>query len=176
MSVLYVDVFCLYIRRQFFLCHFDSSLPVYHSTVFSGEGTASIKHLDALVTSCVVVPCSFTHPNENMSTSRLRWIWKHSQDQNQLIYSENNTTVSENFTRLLGQLDQNNCTLQISEVTDNDYGSYCFQSSTSTTDVTSCAELNILCMSPTFQDVLTPHHFYVLLCLAFNFLSFLIHS
>ncbi|XP_068425817.1 uncharacterized protein, partial [Clinocottus analis] len=39
-------------------------------------------------TSCVVVPCSFTHPQENLPSSRLRGTWHPSNDRNQRIYGE----------------------------------------------------------------------------------------
>ncbi|TDH11984.1 hypothetical protein EPR50_G00066420 [Perca flavescens] len=53
------------------------------SPVFTEEWRASVvKELDALVTSCVVVPCSFSHPNEKLPTSRLRGIWHRSTDKN----------------------------------------------------------------------------------------------
>ncbi|KAG7242184.1 hypothetical protein INR49_024230, partial [Caranx melampygus] len=44
--------------------------------VFAGEWTANVvKDLDALETSCIVIPCSFTHPKEKLPSSRLRGIW-----------------------------------------------------------------------------------------------------
>ncbi|TDH12013.1 hypothetical protein EPR50_G00066400 [Perca flavescens] len=81
------------------------------SPVFTEEWRASVvKELDALVTSCVVVPCSFTHPKDSLilPTSRLRGIWHRSTDRNQRIYYEDSMQVLENFrgrTKLLGHLD-----------------------------------------------------------------------
>lgn len=131
--------------------------------MFTAEWKATVvKSLDALVTSCVVVPCSFTHPHENLSTSRLRGIWHLANKQNEYIYDEDGTKVLENFrdrTQLLGQLGQNNCTLEIIEVKDHDNGPFCFrielaQTATNTTDGFSfhdCVKLKMLGMSPASQ-------------------------
>ncbi|XP_042346472.1 myelin-associated glycoprotein-like [Plectropomus leopardus] len=106
-------------------------LAAVSNPVFSGEWKANvIKNLDALVKSCVVVPCSFTHPKENLPSSRLRAIWHRSKDRNQRIYYEDNTQVLENFrgrTKLLGHLGQNNCTLEITDIKDHDNGPFCFR-------------------------------------------------
>lgn len=94
------------------------------------EGKCSKKNLDALVTSCVVFPFSFTHPHENLPTSRLGGIWHRSNKRNEKIYYEDNTKVLDNFrarTQLLGQLGQNNCTLEIIEIKDHDNGPFCFR-------------------------------------------------
>ncbi|XP_039662657.1 myelin-associated glycoprotein-like [Perca fluviatilis] len=133
------------------------------SPVFTEEWRASVvKELDALVTSCVVVPCSFTHPKENLPTSRLRGIWHRSTDKNQRIYYEDSTQVLENFrgrTKLLGQLGQNNCTLEITNIKDHDNGPFCFrielartETDTSTVDkfsfVESCVTLRMSLPDP----------------------------
>ncbi|XP_074510088.1 myelin-associated glycoprotein-like [Sebastes fasciatus] len=106
-------------------------LAAFSSPVFTGEWKANVvKELDALVTSCVVVPCSFTHPKGNLPTTRIRGIWHRSTDRDQRIYFEDSTQVLENFrgrTRLLGHLGQNNCTLEIIEIKDHDNGPYCFR-------------------------------------------------
>ncbi|XP_074539100.1 myelin-associated glycoprotein-like [Halichoeres trimaculatus] len=89
-----------------------------------------VKSLEALVSSCVVIPCSFTHPEESLSTSRLRGIWHISSDRNRRIYYEDNTGVIESFrdrTKLLGHLGQGNCTLEITNVKDHDNGPFCFR-------------------------------------------------
>uniref|UniRef100_A0A8C9Z9K9 Ig-like domain-containing protein n=1 Tax=Sander lucioperca TaxID=283035 RepID=A0A8C9Z9K9_SANLU len=115
------------------------------SPVFTEEWRASIiKELDALVTSCVVVPCSFTHPKENLSTSRLRGIWHRSTDRAQRIYYEDSM-----------QLGQNNCSLEITNIKDHDNGPFCFrielartETDTSTVDkfsfVESCVTFRML--------------------------------
>ncbi|XP_039972944.1 myeloid cell surface antigen CD33-like isoform X2 [Xiphias gladius] len=133
------------------------------SPVFSEEWKATVvKSLDALVTSCVVVPCSFTHPKENLPSSRLRGIWHRSNNKNELIYYEDQTRVLENFrgrTRLLGKLGQNNCTLEMTEIKNHDNGPFCFrielartETDTSTKDkfsfVEDCVALNMLADPP----------------------------
>nr|XP_046255360.1 sialic acid-binding Ig-like lectin 13 [Scatophagus argus] len=121
-----------------------------------------VQTLDALVTSCVVIPCTFTHPQEKLPTSRLRGIWQRSKNRDERIYYEDSTQVLENFrgrTRLLGQLGQDNCTLEITDIKDHDNGPFCFrielartETDTSTTDkfsfVDSCVTLTMLTDPP----------------------------
>ncbi len=136
--------------------------------MFAGEYTASVvKNLDTLVGSCVVVPCTFTHTQGNLPTSRLRGFWHRSNNRDEKIYFEDSTQVLENFrgrTRLLGHLGQGNCTLEITGVKDHDNGPFCFRielakTETSTEEkfsfVEDCAELKMLRMSPTFQNYIT---------------------
>ncbi|KAM6935159.1 myeloid cell surface antigen CD33 [Lycodopsis pacificus] len=106
-------------------------LAAISSPVLTGEWKANVvKDLDVLVTSCVVVPCSFTHPNEKLPSSRLRGIWHRSTFRDQSIYREDQTQILENFrgrTRLLGHLGQNNCTLEMIDMKDHDNGPFCFR-------------------------------------------------
>ncbi|XP_020492982.2 myelin-associated glycoprotein [Labrus bergylta] len=106
-------------------------LAAFVSPVIAGEWRASVvRSLDALVSSCVVIPCSFTHPEGNLPTSRLRGIWHISNQRDQRIYHEDNTLVLDNFkgrTKLLGHLGQSNCTLEIIEIKDHDSGPFCFR-------------------------------------------------
>ncbi|XP_023138953.3 myelin-associated glycoprotein-like [Amphiprion ocellaris] len=101
------------------------------SLVFSGEWKAHVvKSLDALVSSCVVVPCSFTHPGGNLPSSRLRGIWHRRDKWNEIIYNEDNSKILDNFrgrTQMLGHLGQNNCTLEIVDIKDHDNGPFCFR-------------------------------------------------
>nr|XP_061789574.1 myelin-associated glycoprotein-like [Nerophis lumbriciformis] len=98
---------------------------------FCGEWKASVvKSVDALVTSCVVLPCSFSHPKETLPSSRLRGIWHHKTQRNQRVYHQDETTVLANFrgrTRLLGHLGQGNCSLEVTEIKDYDNGPFCFR-------------------------------------------------
>ncbi|XP_044063626.1 myeloid cell surface antigen CD33 [Siniperca chuatsi] len=138
-------------------------LAAISSPVLSGEWKANVvKTLDALVTSCIVVPCSFTHPKERLPTSKLRGIWHKSRNRDQRIYSDDQTQVLENFrgrTRLLGRLGDNNCTLEITEIKDHDNGPFCFrielartETDTSTVDKFSfledCVEFRMLSDPP----------------------------
>ncbi|XP_068425235.1 myelin-associated glycoprotein [Clinocottus analis] len=106
-------------------------LAAISSPVFTGEWKAKVvSELDALVGSCVVVPCSFTHPEEKLPSSRLRGIWHRSNDKNQRIYYEDATQIMENFrgrTRMLGHLGQDNCTLEVMDIKDHDNGPFCFR-------------------------------------------------
>ncbi|XP_034084227.1 sialic acid-binding Ig-like lectin 14 isoform X3 [Gymnodraco acuticeps] len=112
--------------------------------VFTGEWKANVvKELKALVTSCVVVPCSFTHPGPNLPTSKLRGIWHQSNNRGDLIYDEDETSISENFrgrTKLLGHLGQKNCTLEMSKIKDHDNGPFCFRIELAQRTVTSDPE------------------------------------
>ncbi|KAG8010164.1 Myelin-associated glycoprotein, partial [Nibea albiflora] len=106
-------------------------LAASSSLVFGGEWTASVvKELDALISSCVVIPCSFTHPNDKQPTSKIRASWHLKSDRNQRVYFEDQTQVMDKFkgrTKLLGQLGQDNCTLEISNIHDHDNGPFCFR-------------------------------------------------
>ncbi|XP_056901544.1 myelin-associated glycoprotein [Takifugu flavidus] len=89
-----------------------------------------VKELDALVKSCVVIPCSFTHPYGNLPSSKLKGNWHLSNKQDHRIYDEDIDEVIEKFkgrTKLLGHLGQNNCTLEIVKVKDYDNGPFCLQ-------------------------------------------------
>ncbi|XP_034731333.1 myelin-associated glycoprotein-like [Etheostoma cragini] len=142
-------------KRMIFCLH----LAAVISPVFTEDWRANVvKNLDALVTSCVVVPCSFSHPKENLPSSRLRGIWHFSTDKSKRIYYQDITQVLENFrgrTRLLGHLGQDNCTLEITDIKDHDNGPFCFrielartETDTSTVDkfsfVESCVTLRML--------------------------------
>ncbi|XP_038568401.1 Schwann cell myelin protein-like [Micropterus salmoides] len=106
-------------------------LAAISSPVFSEEWKATVvKQLEVLVSSCVVVPCSFTHPKENLPASKLRKIWHSSKGRDQRIYHEDSTEISENFrgrTRLLEEKSASNCTLEITEIKDHDNGPFCFR-------------------------------------------------
>uniref|UniRef100_A0A3B5AFD8 Myelin-associated glycoprotein-like n=1 Tax=Stegastes partitus TaxID=144197 RepID=A0A3B5AFD8_9TELE len=101
------------------------------SPVFCGEWKASVvKDLDALISTCVVVPCSFTHPGGNLPTSRLRGIWHLKDKQDENIYHEDQSKILDNYkgrTRLLGELGQSNCTLEITDLAYDDDGPFCFR-------------------------------------------------
>ncbi|XP_037532302.1 myelin-associated glycoprotein-like [Nematolebias whitei] len=101
------------------------------SLVFCEEWKASVENsLEALVSSCVVVPCSFSHPRGALPTSRLRGIW-HLKDQvTKNIYHDDETKILDSFkkrTKLLGSLGQDNCTLELMPVNDHDNGPFCYR-------------------------------------------------
>ncbi|XP_051921468.1 myelin-associated glycoprotein-like isoform X3 [Hippocampus zosterae] len=97
----------------------------------SGEWKATVvKRIDALVTSCVVLPCSFSHPKEQLPSSRLRGIWHLQTQHDQRIYHQDETNILASFrdrTRLLGQLGQGNCSLEMTQIKDYDNGPFCFR-------------------------------------------------
>ncbi|KAM6995337.1 myelin-associated glycoprotein-like [Tautogolabrus adspersus] len=136
---------------------FGLLLAAFTSSVFAGEWKASVvSSLDALVSSCVVIPCSFTHPEGILPTSKLRGIWHISNQKEQRVYHEDGSQVLDSFkgrTKLLGHLGQNNCTLEIIDIKDHDNGPFCFRieltpSSTGTLEkfsfVEECANLKML--------------------------------
>ncbi|XP_053183194.1 myelin-associated glycoprotein-like [Scomber japonicus] len=106
-------------------------LAAISSPVFTGEWNASVaKNLDALVTSCVVIPCSYTHAKDELPHPRLRGIWHRSTGLDQRIYHEDKTMILENYlgrTKLLGNLGQGNCSLEMIEIKDHDNGPFCFR-------------------------------------------------
>ncbi|KAM6910451.1 myelin-associated glycoprotein [Xenentodon cancila] len=102
------------------------------NTVFSDhEWSASVPStVDALVSSCVVVPCSVTHPGGILPHSRLRGIWHRFDKKNEFIYDQDSTRILESFrgrTDLKGNLGENNCTLEIIDIRDHDNGPFCFR-------------------------------------------------
>ncbi|XP_076746018.1 myelin-associated glycoprotein [Maylandia zebra] len=146
------------IMKEFFLL-----FAVICSSVSSDEWKATVvKSIDALVGSCVVVPCSFSHTGGNLPSSRLRGIWHEKNDKKSNIYHEDYTLIKDNFkgrTRLVGDLGQNNCTLEITEVKDHDNGPFCFRVELVRTEnndptkdkfsfVEDCVELNMITEPP----------------------------
>uniref|UniRef100_A0A669AVP7 Ig-like domain-containing protein n=1 Tax=Oreochromis niloticus TaxID=8128 RepID=A0A669AVP7_ORENI len=105
------------------------------SSVSSDEWKATVvKSIDALVTSCVVVPCSFSHTGGNLPSSRLRAMWhdkgKTPDTKGNNIFHSDATLIKDNFkgrTKMLGELSQNNCTLEITEIRNHDNGPFCFR-------------------------------------------------
>lgn len=112
--------------------------------------------IEALMTSCVVIPCSFKHVEEDVERSGLKGIWyrRKKNDEKEMVYDEDQTRAAETFrdrTRLLGRLGQNNCTLEMLTVAEHDDGLYCFTMD-SQDNPSHCTKINIRCTS------LTSHH------------------
>uniref|UniRef100_I3K7Q3 Ig-like domain-containing protein n=2 Tax=Oreochromis niloticus TaxID=8128 RepID=I3K7Q3_ORENI len=133
------------------------------SSASSDEWKATVvKSIDALVTSCVVLPCSFSHTGGNLPSSRLRGIWHEKDGTKRNIYHEDPTLIKDNFkdrTKMLGELSQNNCTLEITDVKVHDNGPFCFRVELVRTEnndptkdkfsfVEDCVELNMLTEPP----------------------------
>nr|XP_040025077.1 myelin-associated glycoprotein-like [Gasterosteus aculeatus aculeatus] len=102
-----------------------------NSPVFAGEWTANVApNLEVLVQSCAVVPCTYTHPNERLTNSKINAIWHLKSGMDDRIYSEATTQILENFkgrTKLLGHLGDGNCTLEMIDIKDHDNGPFCFR-------------------------------------------------
>uniref|UniRef100_A0A3B4F2B3 Si:ch73-380l3.2 n=1 Tax=Pundamilia nyererei TaxID=303518 RepID=A0A3B4F2B3_9CICH len=103
--------------------------------VSSDEWKATVvKSIDALVGSCVVVPCSFSHTGGNLPSSRLRAMWhykgKTPDTKGNNIFHSDATLIKDNFkgrTKMLGELGENNCTLEITQIRNHDNGPFCFR-------------------------------------------------
>uniref|UniRef100_A0A3B1IL35 Ig-like domain-containing protein n=1 Tax=Astyanax mexicanus TaxID=7994 RepID=A0A3B1IL35_ASTMX len=106
-------------------------LQVIFASVFSEDwGAAVVPSMNALVTSCVVVPCTFKYPGTELPDSRMRGIWHEKADWKNIIYQEDKTVIVDSFkgrTKLLGRLGNKNCTLEIDEIKDHDNGPFCFR-------------------------------------------------
>ncbi|XP_035987950.1 myeloid cell surface antigen CD33-like isoform X1 [Fundulus heteroclitus] len=107
-------------------------LAAVFSPVFGEENWKAtvVKTIEALVGSCVVLPCTFTHPEGQLPNSRLRGIWHRNDDNNEMLYHEDETKIQDSFkdrTKLLGYLGDDNCTLEIDDVKDHDNGPFCFR-------------------------------------------------
>ncbi|XP_067094460.1 myelin-associated glycoprotein-like isoform X2 [Osmerus mordax] len=106
-------------------------IGVLSQPVFSEEWTATVvKDMTALVSSCVVVPCSFKYPGSSQPSSKLRAIWLIKDMTPGIIYHEDSVKILDNFksrTKLLGSLGDGNCTLMMDQVKDHDNGPFCFR-------------------------------------------------
>lgn len=146
------------------LFFFNFCLSVFTIPTSTGEWKVTVaKELNALVTSCVVIPCSFTHPHGNLPTSRLKGIWYLSNNPDHRVYDEDTEEVLEKFkdrTKLLGQLGQKNCTLEIVDIKDYDNGPFCFQ---------------IRILQAETQTTPTESHSFVNNCVQFKILSMLLN-
>ncbi|XP_062278442.1 uncharacterized protein LOC133983388 [Scomber scombrus] len=78
----------------------------------------------ALTRSCVVIPCSFQHHDDLPMT---RGIW--SKKAGGVVYHNGRSNVLDHFkdrTRILGDLSEGNCTLEIDDIKPFDNGPFCF--------------------------------------------------
>ncbi|CAL8286747.1 unnamed protein product [Merluccius merluccius] len=106
-------------------------LQAASGVVWTGEWTAQVvEKVEALVTSCVVIPCSFTHPETALSRSKLLGSWFLEKNQEEFVYHEQTVKIIPNFrhrTELALQLEEGNCTLKITDVKNHDSGPFCFR-------------------------------------------------
>lgn len=78
----------------------------------------------ALTSSCVVIPCSFEYQEEAPLT---RGIW--SKKTGGIVFHNGQSQVLDHFkgrTRLLGDLNEGNCSLEIDDIKPFDNGPFCF--------------------------------------------------
>ncbi|XP_035288843.1 uncharacterized protein LOC118235520 [Anguilla anguilla] len=130
------------------------------------DDTSSISHIwaasvtpriSALTQSCVVIPCGFTSESEYPVTG-LSGMWQ-TRDGG-YAYHNGQSRVTNNFkgrTRLVGDLDEQNCTLEIDEVKPHDNGPFCFRAEKGTDKYTfnnSCVFI-VMKASPS-DPVMTP--------------------
>ncbi|XP_028835412.1 myelin-associated glycoprotein-like isoform X2 [Denticeps clupeoides] len=97
----------------------------------SGEWRAKVVNtMNVLTSSCVVVPCTFYHPEGEISKTRMRGIWHYQDDWEKIVYNEESTQIEPNFrgrTKIVGDLGHDNCTLVIEGLKNHDNGPYCFR-------------------------------------------------
>ncbi|XP_058655128.1 uncharacterized protein LOC131554080 isoform X3 [Onychostoma macrolepis] len=85
-----------------------------------------IPKITALPRSCVVIPCSFKAEEEYLTRFRVLWVTK----RGGYMFHTDPVDVLDNFkgrTRLLGNPDEQNCTVEMDNVQTHDNGPFCFQ-------------------------------------------------
>ncbi|XP_060744622.1 myelin-associated glycoprotein-like [Tachysurus vachellii] len=106
-------------------------LQVNFASVFSDVWKAQVvPEMNAVVSSCVVLPCTFNYPAAQFPASRIKAIWHKKGDRSYCIFDDNTHNINDNFkgrTKLVGNLGEKNCTLEIDKVKDTDNGPFCFR-------------------------------------------------
>ncbi|CAL8288653.1 unnamed protein product [Merluccius merluccius] len=92
------------------------------------------RDISAMTNSCVVIPCTFMYPNGARTHHGVHSIWYFGQPYPQLfppvVFKSRTDVVHESFkgrTKLLGDLNQRNCTLLINNVGTEHSGKYYFR-------------------------------------------------
>nr|XP_021322151.1 uncharacterized protein LOC101884840 [Danio rerio] len=101
------------------------AIPVQNETYFQYMADV-IPEITALPRSCVVIPCSFSVEHKYLTGLRVRWV----NNNGGYMYHTDPVDVLDNFkgrTRLLGNPDERNCTLEMDDVRTHDNGPFCFQ-------------------------------------------------
>lgn len=106
--------------------------------------------------SCVVIPCSFNFPNPQKDLTVFTGKWMDSR--NKLIYHSDNSEVMQEYqnrTKLLGDLSQKNCSLEIDPLKPHDHGPFHFRIEIPTLDSYSYNhnKVSISMMSKSFQTL-----------------------
>uniref|UniRef100_A0AAR2J8Z2 Ig-like domain-containing protein n=1 Tax=Pygocentrus nattereri TaxID=42514 RepID=A0AAR2J8Z2_PYGNA len=84
-----------------------------------------VSRISALTRSCVVIPCTFQIGD--VPVTRLRGLWY--TNNGEYVYHTGQTNILDNFkgrTKLLGDTNEQNCTLEIDDVQAHDNGPFCF--------------------------------------------------
>ncbi|KAK7156772.1 hypothetical protein R3I94_006728 [Phoxinus phoxinus] len=115
------------VRARVLLCW----LQVLCAVVFGDVWKVEVEpEMDALVSSCVVLPCSFKYPPHQQPSSRIKGMWHMKDKWEDYIYHNDPTRIIDNFkgrTKLIGSLGELNCSLEIDYVRNHDNGPYCFR-------------------------------------------------
>ncbi|XP_048015859.1 sialic acid-binding Ig-like lectin 14 isoform X1 [Megalobrama amblycephala] len=138
------------VRARVLLCW----LHVVCAVVFGDVWKVKVEsEMEALVSSCVVLPCSFKYPAHQQPSSRIKAMWHMKEKWEDYIYHNDPTRVLDNFkgrTNLIGSLGALNCSLEIDEVKNHDNGPYCFRVELETSKidkysfVDNCVRINMI--------------------------------
>ncbi|XDV31926.1 hypothetical protein PO909_002849 [Leuciscus waleckii] len=115
------------VRARVLLCWCQVLCAVVFGDVWKVEVESKI---DALVSSCVVLPCTFKYPAQEQPSSRIKAMWHTQTNMEDYIYHNDPTRVKDSFkgrTKLIGSLGDSNCSLEIDGVRNHDNGPYCFR-------------------------------------------------
>ncbi|XP_039526320.1 sialoadhesin-like [Pimephales promelas] len=99
--------------------------PFQNETHFQYEADV-IPKITALPRSCVVIPCSFKTEEEYATRLRVLWVTK----KGGYMFHTDSHDVLDNFkgrTRLLGNPEEQNCTVEMDNVQTHDNGPFCFR-------------------------------------------------
>lgn len=102
-----------------FIAVVNSDSSLWKSTVPS-----SVKGLRG---SCVVIPCSFSYPNPREKPTQFKGIWM---DDKVTIFHPQHSEIQQNYqtrTKLLGDVQNKNCTLMIDPLQASDTGPFRFR-------------------------------------------------